>query len=51
MARRYNRREFLTDASFTLAASILLKVLAPTGSKTGYESTMEQAAEAEKTAG
>lgn len=29
MARRYSRREFLTDASFALGSSVLLKVLAP----------------------
>ncbi len=31
MARRYSRREFLTDAGFALSASILFKVLAPVG--------------------
>ncbi len=29
MARRYTRREFLTDASFALGSSVLLKVFAP----------------------
>ncbi|EKQ71271.1 hypothetical protein OsccyDRAFT_0132 [Leptolyngbyaceae cyanobacterium JSC-12] len=29
MARRYTRREFITDASFALGSSLLLKLLAP----------------------
>ncbi|MDX2239162.1 MAG: hypothetical protein NW224_00585 [Leptolyngbyaceae cyanobacterium bins.302] len=29
MARRYSRREFLTDAGFALSSSVLLKILAP----------------------
>ena len=34
MARRYSRREFLTDAGVALAGSVLLKVLAPTSTST-----------------
>ena len=34
MARRYSRREFLTDAGVALAGSVLLKVLAPKTSTT-----------------
>lgn len=37
MARRYTRREFLTDAGFALGSSVLLKVFAPQAAATQTE--------------
>lgn len=51
MARRYSRREFLTDASFTFATSVLLKVLAPTNHLTDGDRPVEQAEWVEKAEG
>lgn len=34
MARRYSRREFLTDATFALGSSVLLKVFSPNVAET-----------------
>lgn len=43
MARRYTRREFVTDAAFMFGCSVLLKVVAPQSSESQSQAAAQTA--------